>query len=232
MGIDEENLSDRLVPPEAVDDPNRPFVKGEKQPRGCRDAWAAILFYAQAIAIGVFCFWLGVPALTKQLDDNSDHQNSTTSGYEGIIYLVMSSAACAFALSGLSLGIMSCCPKILIQFSLLVSIAVALAICVYSFMYNSILGGVFGAIIFLLSTCYAYAVWCRIPFAAANLSTALTAVRKNSFIFIMAFIFVGITFGMYSYLKYNGSFSSSFYIHLFLFQSLCMHVDDCSYRYI
>jgi hypothetical protein len=198
MGVDEENLSDHLVSPEDVDDPNRLFTKGEEQPRGCRDVWAGILFYAQAIAVGVFCFWLGVPALTKQID-NTDQQGNSNGGYnveyEGLLYLVMSAAACAFLLSGLSLGIMSCCPKILIQFSLLVSLAVSLAVCVYSFMYNSILGGVFGAIIFALSLCYACSVWRRIPFAAANLSTALTAVRKNSFIFIMAYIFVGITFG-------------------------------------
>lgn len=197
MGIDEENLSDRLVPPEDVDDPNRSFTKGEEQPSGCRDVWAALLFYAQAIAVGVFCFWLGVPALTKQLD-NSDQQANSNGGYdvayEGIMYLVMAAAGCALVLSGISLGIMSCCPKILIQFSLLCSLAVSLAVCVWSFIYSSILGGVFGAIIFLLSLCYACAVWRRIPFAAANLSTGLTAVRKNAFIFIMAYIFVAITF--------------------------------------
>lgn len=159
MGIDEENLSDRLVPPEDVDDPNRSFTKGEEQPSGCRDVWAALLFYAQAIAVGVFCFWLGVPALTKQLD-NSDQQANSNGGYdvayEGIMYLVMAAAGCALVLSGISLGIMSCCPKILIQFSLLCSLAVSLAVCVWSFIYSSILGGVFGAIIFLLSLCYAW----------------------------------------------------------------------------
>ena len=157
MGVDEENLNARLVPPEDVDDPNRAFTKGEEQPKGCRDVWAALLFYAQAIAVGVFCFWLGVPALTKQID-STDQQGNSNGGYnvqyEGIMYLVMAAAGCALVLSSASLAIMSCCPKILIQFSLLVSLAVSLAVCVYAFIYSSILGGVFGAIIFALSLCY------------------------------------------------------------------------------
>jgi hypothetical protein len=157
MGVDEENLNTRLVPPEDVDDPNRAFTKGEEQPKGCRDVWAALLFYAQAIAVGVFCFWLGVPALTKQID-STDQQGNSNGGYnvqyEGIMYLVMAAAGCALVLSSVSLAIMSCCPKILIQFSLLVSLAVSLAVCVYAFIYSSILGGVFGAIIFALSLCY------------------------------------------------------------------------------
>jgi hypothetical protein len=144
--------------------PNEEFTKGEQQPSSCRDAWAAILFYAQFIAVAVFCFWLGVPAMTKQFDENKRESN-TTSGYnvdyEGIMYLVMTAAACAFVLSGMSLVVMSCCPKILIQFSLLISLLVSLAVCVYSFIYSNILGGVFGLVIFLLSLCYAWTGKCR-----------------------------------------------------------------------
>eukprot|EP00956_Cyclotella_meneghiniana_P028355 scaffold65591_cov47-Cyclotella_meneghiniana.AAC.1 len=186
MGEDEENLSS-----------SGHFTKGEEQPKGCRDVWAGLLFYAQAIAIGVFCFWLGVPALTKTID-NSDQPGSSTSGYnvdmEGLMYVVMATAGCAFFVSTMSLFVMSCCPKILIELALLLSLVVSLGVCIYSFMYNSILGGVFGAIIFALSLCYTCAVWRRIPFAAANLNTGLTALKKNFFIFIMAFIFVGVTF--------------------------------------
>eukprot|EP00804_Cyclotella_cryptica_P027864 CCRYP_003782-RB/>CCRYP_003782-RB protein AED:0.24 eAED:0.24 QI:507/1/1/1/0.8/0.66/6/419/513 len=200
MGPEDDTLAQNLVAPESVDNPDREWTKGEEQPRGCRDAWAAILFYAQFIGIAVVAGWLGVPAVTRQLDD-SDQQASTNGwnnvDYSGMMYLVMASSACAFVVSGISLGIMSCCPKILIQLSLLTSLAVALAVCIWSFMYGSIIGGVFGAIFFLLSLCYAWAVWRRIPFAAANLQTGLTAVKKNAFIFILAYMFVALTFGKF-----------------------------------
>ena len=226
----DDTLTENLVSPESVDNPDREWTKGEEQPRGCRDIPFALLFYAQFAAVAVFCFWLGVPVVTKQIENNQGEGNDTSSGvgydvnYVGLMYLVMAASvrilmgyilsfdeivknqgsnmihstdiqACAFFLSGVSLGIMSCCPKILIQMALLASLAVSLAICVYSFIYSSILGGVFGAIIFALSLCYACAVWRRIPFAAANLETAIRAVRKNAFVFILAFIFVALMFG-------------------------------------
>jgi hypothetical protein len=197
MGVDEDNLSDRLVAPESIDDPNRPCTKGEQQPPRCRDAWAAFLFYAQAIAVVAVCTIYGVPALNKQLDAaNSDQQDNSSVDYtdfQGVVYLVMSSAGCAFVLSGVSLAVMSCCPKFLIQFSLLFSLAISLIVCITCFLAGGVIGGVIGLIIFLLSACYAKIVWRRIPFAAANLNTALTAVKANAMLFIMAYIFVAIT---------------------------------------
>lgn len=235
MGADEENLNTALVPPEDYD---RAFTKGEEQPKGCRDVWAALLFYAQAIAVGVFCFWLGVPAVTKQIESTGQQGNSNGGynvNYSGIMYLVMSASGCAFVLSALSLGVMSCCPKILIQISLLISLLVSLAVCVYAFIYNSILGGVFGAVIFLLSLCYACAVWRRIPFAAANLSTALTATRQNFVVYLMAYAFVFITFGTYlnlldlnAFLSFTNSHCCPFMV--IFFRSLYLHVDDCGSR--
>lgn len=206
MGVDEDNLSNRLVPPETVDDPSRPFTKGEKQPSACRDAWAAILFYAQAIAVIAVCVIYGVPALNEQLNDakqqSQDESTGDLSGYQGIAYLVMSSAGCAFVLSGFSLAIMSCCPKFLIQLSLLVSVAISLVMCVAAFMFGGVVGGAFAAIIFFLSACYAWAVWSRIPFAAANLTTGLTAVKSNGFLFVMSYLFVAVTWGAYFRVSY------------------------------
>jgi hypothetical protein len=89
---------------------------------------------------------------------------------------------------------MAMCPKVLIQISLLFSLVVSIFACVVSFMYGSILGGVFGAIFFLISVCYACAVWRRIPFAAANLNTGLTAVKKNSGVVLFAYTITIVSF--------------------------------------
>jgi hypothetical protein len=48
---------------------------------------------------------------------------------------------------------------------------------------------------FAISCCYAKFVWVRIPFAAANLKTALTAVRANLGLVIVSYIFMAIGFG-------------------------------------
>eukprot|EP00956_Cyclotella_meneghiniana_P033375 scaffold95438_cov78-Cyclotella_meneghiniana.AAC.3 len=198
MGVDEDNLSDRLVSPEAIDDPNRPFTKGEQQPVTCRDAWAAILFYAQMIAVVSVSVIFGIPVLQNGVSDASQSDQQVESedapaDYTGIAYIVSSTAGVAFLLSGVSLFVMTLCPKFLIQFSLLFSLAMSLVMCVTAFMYGGVLGGVFGFIIFALSACYTYYVWRRIPFAAANLNTGMTAVKANGCIFIMAYGFVALT---------------------------------------
>lgn len=48
---------------------------------------------------------------------------------------------------------------------------------------------------FAISCCYAKFVWVRIPFAAANLKTALTAVRANLGLVIVSYTFMAIGFG-------------------------------------
>ena len=59
---------------------------------------------------------------------------------------------------------------------------------VVSALYGNIIGAIFGGIFFLISVCYACCVWRRIPFAAANLNTGLTAVKSNSGVILVAYL--------------------------------------------
>jgi hypothetical protein len=54
--------------------------------------------------------------------------------------------------------------------------------------------GVLGLLSFLVGIWYAKVVWPRIPFAAANLNTALTAVRQNMGLTVVAYVFLAIAF--------------------------------------
>jgi len=80
------------------------------------------------------------------------------------------------------------CPKLLIQISLLFSLVMSLAMVVVSALYGNIIGAIFGSIFFLISVCYACCVWRRIPFAAANLNSGLTAVKSNSGVILVAYL--------------------------------------------
>jgi len=66
-------------------------------------------------------------------------------------------------------------------------------------MYSNVVGGIFGAIFFLISICYTCCVWRRIPFAAANLNTGLTAVKSNGGVILVAYSIVVLSF-LYSML--------------------------------
>ena len=190
----EENLTETLIDPENLDNPDGEWTKGEPQPSQCRDAWAAILFYAQLIGIAVVAGMYGVPAIEKVNDDTS-YESLTTPDYSGLIYASLIAGGSSFGLSALSLFVMSACPKVLIQISLLFSLVCSLLICIVSFYYQNIIGGIFGIIFFLINCCYACAVWRRIPFAAANLNTGLTPVKKNAGVVLVAYLITIISFG-------------------------------------
>lgn len=85
---EQQYLTDTLVDPENLDNPDGQWTKGETQPTRCRDSWAAVLFYAQFIAIAVVAGVLGIPAVLKSTSDsNSNYQNTTsTVDYTGLLY--------------------------------------------------------------------------------------------------------------------------------------------------
>ena len=94
MGVDESyeaTLTTTLIDPESLDNPSPQIQKGELQdPNRCRDAWAAILFYAQLIAIGCVCGILGVPAVQKNIGAAAAADGSGGASqqidYTGLIY--------------------------------------------------------------------------------------------------------------------------------------------------
>ena len=85
-------------------------------------------------------------------------------------------------------------PELVIKISLMFSIIMAAIWCAASFYYGQLFAGVIGAIYFCLMVCYAYAVRSRIPFASANLVTGITAVKKNSGIIFVAYVYVALAF--------------------------------------
>ena len=81
---EEQALTETLVDPETLDNPDGQWTKGEPQPPKCRDAWAALLFYGQFIAIAVVAGMLGVPAVEKY--NNDSIYSEGTVDYTGLLY--------------------------------------------------------------------------------------------------------------------------------------------------
>ena len=101
----------------------------------------------------------------------------------------------ALLFSAVSLSVMSCCPKLLIQISLLFSLVLSGLMVAYCFYLGQYVAGAFGILFFALSLCYAWCVWRRIPFAAANLNTGLTAVKGNAGVVALAYLVVLVSYG-------------------------------------
>jgi len=195
VGQSEQHLTDTLIDPEQLDNPGGTWTKGEKQEPKCKDAWAALLFGAQFVAIFAVAIALGVPAMQKMTD--ADEVNSVSLNapdYYGLIYGCCVAGVFSLLFSALSLAVMSCCPKLLIQISLLFSLVLSGLMVGYCFYLGQIAAACFSMLFFALSLCYAYCVWRRIPFAAANLATGLTAVKTNAGVVVVAYLVVIVSY--------------------------------------
>ena len=88
VNSEEEALTSTLIDPESFDNPVRSYQKGEVQESKCRDAWAAILFWTQLIAIACVCGIYGVPAVRKNIIGQQQQDNGGVEqvDYTGLIY--------------------------------------------------------------------------------------------------------------------------------------------------
>jgi hypothetical protein len=114
-------------------------------------------------------------------------QDQETGDAKGLSLLVGLTVVGAFFLSILSLTLMIRYAEGLIKMSLFFNICIGLVTSITGFVSGSTEAGVMGLIIFALAVCYTWAIWSRIPFAAANLVTASTAIQANMGVTVFAF---------------------------------------------
>lgn len=162
------------------------WSKGENQPRRCRDWFWAFLFYAQIGAI------IGI---TVTYTPDAFVSTNTGEDYSGVIYATIILGAVAMVLSGLVLFVMIHVASVLIKFALIFSIVMTLLTAIGGILSGQVIVAVFGFIFFAVGMCYACAVWSRIPFATANLVTAVTAVRSNCGLSVVSYFFLALAFG-------------------------------------
>jgi len=88
-------------------------------------------------------------------------------------------ALSAIVISTGALAMMSCCLNEMIKAGLLFSVFMSLLVGMFGILNGQFWIGLFGIFSFLVGACYAKLVWSKIPFAEANLKTALVAVKAN-----------------------------------------------------
>jgi len=164
------------------------WTKGEKQPNSCRDAPWAILFWAHLGAMLFVVAYYGKAAL-------ADYSSGSLKGYEGVVYAAAVCGVFAFVLSGLGILVLMACAEVLIKISLFFVVGLSLAWAVLAFLGGAVGVGVLFLIFFLIGLCYIKVVWSRIPFATANLVTALTAVKSNFGITLVAYLLTFLALG-------------------------------------
>jgi hypothetical protein len=117
----------------------------------------------------------------KQESDYADNdgQEELPVDMETIMFILGVSGLAGFVLSSLAMGFMMNFAQGLIKMALWFNILVTLCMCILAIAVGVVELAILAGIGFLFSAYYAYVVWHRIPFAASNLVTAITAVRAN-----------------------------------------------------
>ena len=162
-------------------------TKGVKQPVAFRDVLFGLLFLMHLVGI----FYLGMHYSRDAIMVNATHgEMAINVWYRNVILIAALSGVFAVGVSTLTLILMTVIVKKLVQVSLILTI-------VLSFAWGTIGIGVSpknvvpitGIIALALSVGYAFVVWDRIPFAAANLMAGFDGVRKNAGTVLVAFAF-------------------------------------------
>lgn len=142
-------------------------------------AWA-LVFVAQLLLVIMMCLYL--IGTTNQGGGNARGGGT----YGGVFFVVGVTGFLSIALSCASLSFMMKNAEMLVQSALIFSVATSFFMGVVGFFTGNLLMGVIGLAAGVVGCCYAYFVWGRIPFAAANLKTALAAVKCNLGLFVLA----------------------------------------------
>lgn len=160
--------------------PTNPQTRGERQETRCNDVPFAILFYANLVAMIAVAVIYGPDAL-DDADQDSDRD------YRGYVYAALICSALGVLASLGGVAVMMCIPETLIKVALIFVVVMSGIFMVMMFLAGAFGGAILGLIFFAISICYARVVWPRIPFATANLVTAITAVRSNGGVIVYAF---------------------------------------------
>lgn len=174
---------------EASYSPGRPELQ---QPMGYRDVFWAVLFVFHLIAmVAIIAVNMGAGAAAAA----NGNGGVADTDYSGVCYLVGITAASTIALGSATLRFMMKYPAELVKGSLIVTVGLSGVIAAMALLSGQAFAGIILTVFFAIGICYAKAVWPRIPFAAANLNTALTAVKSNMGVTVIAYGMILLAFG-------------------------------------
>ena len=157
--------------------PSGDFTKGSKQEVRCRDPFFALLLWGNVGAICGVVAAYGTAAFEKVFGD----QNSSVD-WAPYLYAAAVTGIFSLILAAIMFLVMMKIPKFMIKTSLIFVVILSGVWCVIAFIGGNMIGGIIGAVFFLLMMCYARAVWSRIPFATVRASWPPLHASKNYFL--------------------------------------------------
>lgn len=156
----------------------------QQQPNQFRDVVWAVAF---VLHLGAMIFVISMNIANGDGGDGF-------SAYKGLFFLVGMTAIVSIGLSSATIGLMMRYPTEMVKIGLLFSTVLVGLMAVMGIMTGDVIASIMGIAFFAITVCYVKAVWARIPFAAANLNTALTAVKSNIGLAFVAYCIMAMAF--------------------------------------
>jgi hypothetical protein len=198
-------------------------AKPQTQPRRYRDGFWAILFYVH-VAIVIASTVKFAPVMlqalaadyvgganrylkiARLLQDDEDEVDIDT---DSLILVLAFAGLAGLIISTISLTFMMNCAQQLIKTALFFNIFVTGAMLLLALLAGVLELAIMALIGLIISSYYTYVVWNRIPFAASNLITAVSAVRANIGLAFFAYTNLIVSF-LWSIL-WSAAFVSTFF---------------------
>jgi len=162
-----------------VDESN--WEHGEAQTPGCRNSFFAILFLIQ---FGVVVS-LSVSGIASMGSFESDHFEL----HKALLFMIALMGSVVGVSAAIMLLLLGPLAEMMIQVSLVLSPLVCGLSSILSLAFANVIGAICLAITSLFGVLYAVHVWHRIPFAVANIATAMEAVKENKGLLPLAYFF-------------------------------------------
>lgn len=168
-----------------IDESN--WEHGEVQDDSCRDAFFAILFLLQFGVIATFSIMGVASAGSLVIPLNPFDDDSQAIEFSQLILFATSLIGSVIALSmATMLILLGPLSQMMIQISLVMSPLTNLLASVSCLLFGQVFPAIILLTAFLIGVCYAASVWHRVPFAAANVNTAMAALKENKGLFALS----------------------------------------------
>lgn len=167
----------------------------DKRTSKCRDPIFALLFVINVVGIIATASAYGKKAFDDDDDIQSTADDINTADIKAYVYMTLGCSGGAVVVTMAMFAIMMCIPQFLIKLAVFFNILCCAAIVFLAIITNQIVFAIIAGVILLISICWAFCVWSRIPFATANLVTACKAVLDNCSVILLSYIFVLISVG-------------------------------------
>jgi len=186
------NLNQAFI---AVDEND--WEHGEVQELSCKNALFAVLFVSQLVVVITFSI-MGLASVDSLLpSDISNHDNGSNDNVvdlSGVIFFTISLIGSVIGISMTTmLLLLGPLAQMMIQISLVVTPITTLLAAVSCLVFGQTALGVVLLVMCLIGVWYAVIVWHRIPFATANVKTAMAALKESKGLFLLSFVPVVLT---------------------------------------